>query len=165
MSQFLPEYPEMEMAIWLTSNATQNGIGHLVEGDIVDVREPWYLTSIKVARVAMWLRVEGFEREMFFHLKDPLYNLSHPDPLVEIDTSDPTIITLEKRRYCIPLSNFAQYVNQFDMNRALDISDAYQPFIIESLVEPNVCLYVLPNAPLDLDGLIFDKLTQEYIYG
>jgi hypothetical protein len=162
MSTFKPEYPVMELAVWLTSNATQNGIGHLIEGDIVTVREPHHAISDIEANIALWLRVDGWEREMIGHLTDPLYNLSQADPLAAIDLETPPVV-IEKRRYCIPLQNLVQHTD-FDLDRALDRWDAYQPFIRNMRVMPDMRVYSVIDAPLDLDGLVWDKLTQRYFY-
>jgi hypothetical protein len=65
-----------------------------------------------------------------------------------------------KRRYQISFADLADTVPKFDPVRARDITDEYQPFFIRDDVTGN---FIAEDAPLVVDGLIWDKVETKYI--
>ena len=119
------------------------------------VRQPHYVIGTKEATGYIWLRVEGLEEN-----DGPIFLSPNYDSDVDQrDLNSPTI-RFDKRRYCIPLDRLKKIYHAFDIERAKDINDIYQPFM--NLDEDNF-KYLTPRKPLNVRGLIFDKLKGEYL--
>lgn len=150
MGQTNPRYPVMEIALAVEDCASHTG--RLRErkraGDIVAVRQPHYAIGAKERAAYVWLRLEGLEENEMARLADVL-----------VETEDGPVF--DKRRYCVPLDRLAEVLPGFDVGRARDTADTYQPFY--NLDEETGTWLALQVPPLDVHGLVFDKLTGEYL--
>jgi len=149
MSFLNPNYPVMEIAISLISyEPLESGHERIIEGDIVAVRKPYIGIGNKEAIDFLWLRVEGLEESEFYVLTD----------IVESPSGE----KYDKRRYCIPLEKLEETDSEFDIDIALTPDTIYQPFLI--LDEDNYT-FILEDGhlPLQVSGLIYDKVTGEYL--
>lgn len=150
MSETFINYPIREIAISTENSAPLNS-GHerKLEGDIVAVRNVSNGIGSGETKKFIWLRVEGLEKlEM--------------DVLIEPLTEEPFETIYDKRRYCIPLERLQKFVPTFDINRAKDATDIYQPFL--NIDEDNF-LYLegTESKTLRIEGLVFDKVTGGYL--
>jgi len=146
-----PNYPVMEIAISLVSYAPlASGSERILTGDIAAVRHPDIGVGRKEVEEYMWLRVEGLEEGEFYGLTE----------LIEDSTSE---IIYDKRRYCIPLEKILEVVPNFDIDLALDDDRIYQPFLLVDYDEDYT--FVLEDCclPLQISGLIYDKLIGDYL--
>ena len=144
MGQTNPNYTVFEIAISCEYGGVHtNGLKERkTVGDIIAVRRP----NTAIGRLEMsgyiWLRVEGLEENEMARLKDP------------IDGHD-------KRRYCIPLDRLLAIAPAFNISRAKDLNDKYQPFL--GVDEEPPYRFIYGHRPLNVHGLIFDKQTGRYI--
>jgi len=144
------KFPVMEIAISLTGKANlPSGHERKQLGDIIAIRKPHSVIGSKEVTEFLWLRIEGIEEDLMMLLQD----------IVE-STGQPSVV-YDKRRYCIPLRKLKKFFPSFDIGRAMDKTDIYQPFIVVDEDEPHI--YLADLRPLRIEGLVFDKLKGIYL--
>lgn len=142
MGQTIRRYPILEVSVQTFSRRPVDPSGHerSLEGDIITARSP----TAGIGRLEMhghlWLHLEGCEENDRW-LTEPC-------------------VGYQKRRYQIPLPRLAELFPWFDLARARDIAEVYQPFL---LVDEDTGLYVIRGRPLDLHGIVFDTETRRYL--
>lgn len=127
-------------------------------GDIIVVRHKHGVIGLKEATNLIWLRVDGFEENDY----EPLM-YSNLDVSWDFKGQEPDIIRFDKRRFCIPLKRLKQLFPSFDIDRAKDTEDAYQPFITMDFSDSGYYYYLAYEKPLSIYGLVYDKTIQDYL--
>lgn len=124
-------------------------------GDIISVSR--YVSGggmgKKTPGLVLSVLLEGGEENFMSRLNIPLGD----------DLSDADLHTAiyDKRRYCIPFERLAQVVPGFNVVRARDCVDNYQPF---RLIDQNDRRFCGADArPLSIYGLVFDKVFGRYL--
>ena len=144
MGQTNRQYPVFEIALSCEHGGTHTGgtKERKCIGDIIALRRP--ATAVGSAEMSsyLWLRIEGLEENDMARLTDP------------IDGFD-------KRRYCIPFGRLAAIAPDFNVARAKDLNDKYQPFL--NVDEETPFRFLTARRALNVHGLIFDKQTGGYI--
>lgn len=150
MPETYKEYPIMELTLALESyKDLASGHERCQEGDIVNVRRPKNGTGLGVPKEYLKILVDGFEKNEFDRLTQPIGS--------GVDENGDVIAPFfDKRRYCVPLEKL-----NLDLVRAKDKNDVYQPFLLTDTDEP--FLFLEQNTPLNVYGLIFDKLKGQFI--
>jgi hypothetical protein len=125
------------------------------EGDIISARRVTGGIGLKEARDYLWLHVEGLDDEAMFELK-----------VRNADSSDAE--AYDKRRYCIHFARLKEIFPSFDISRARDRADPYQPFLLIDLDDDdvrlqNVFLPTTAAGPLRVEGLVYDKVKGMYL--
>ena len=147
MSETDPTYPVMEAAISLEAFADlTSGHERKQEGDIISIREPVGFIGFKEAETYLWLKLEGLEEDEMNLLIESLYDGGE---------------VYDKRRYLISLDRLKELEPTFDLNRARDVDDLYQPFL--TLDEDTHQLITENSQPLQISGLVFDKSIGDYL--
>ena len=162
MTEWNKTYPLIEVAVSTRSYSADGGGDRVQEGDIVAARivteGPGYAgIGLKEAKTFLWVRLEGVEEDNIQYLIDAVSE-EHPGRFEELE---PSATKLDKRRYCIPLSRLQSYFPELDINKACDPNDPYQPFLTID-PEDDKYLTLAPREPLNVEGLIFDKVTRTY---
>ena len=140
----------MEVAIALENAADLPTGERKKEGDIITVRPTGTGIGTKEAKIYLWLRLEGLaDRAAFDDLGSPLFE---PD--------EATGLKYDKRRYCIPMERILIVEPTFDVDRARDEADLYQPFMV---VDVEDFTYVTVDPPLQTSGLVYDKVIGDYL--
>lgn len=141
MAETYRSYPVVEVALSVQSLHESAGHERLQEGDIVECRPP----SDAVGRLEMsrflWLRLSGLEGGQYAALSTGVEGF-------------------EKRRYRIPLERLAAVWPGFDVARARDPVEVYQPCLG---LDEDTGRYVWAAAPLEAAGLVQDVVTGEYL--
>ena len=150
MSELDQNYPVMEIAISLVNYAPlDSGHERVLVGDIVTVRKP----DIGVGRFEvynyLWLRVEGLEESEFSRLTDSIVSSAGEK--------------YDKRRYGIPLEKLEELDPEFDADLALDTDNIYQPFLVVDYLDEYYFILEDDHQPFQINGMVFDKETQEYL--
>lgn len=149
-----PQYPVFEIAVSCEHGGTHSG--GLKErkcvGDIIAIRKPAGAVGRLEQSGYLWLRIEGLEENDMARLTEPMTDTGN------VDTA--TVI-YDKRRYCIPFERLQAIVPSFNVSRALNAADKYQPFI--GVDEEPPYRFVREQRPLNVHGLIFDKQTRKFI--
>ena len=145
MGQVNPNYPIKEVAISLESFPIESEHERKQEGDIVTIRDTHYCIGLKEMSRYLWLRIEGLEESEF-------------DELVSVLVDDG--ITFDKRRYCILLEKLKEVDPNFDLDRARDLEDVYQPYLV---IDEDTGIFLIAEEPFQVQGLIFDKSIGEYL--
>ena len=109
-------------------------------GDIIVCRMPHSGIGLREMKEYVWLRLELDE-----NVADRL-----------MDSLEENGSRFEKRRYAIPLNRLSVLVSGFELSRAQDSADPYQPFLN---VDEETGFFLAASKPLRAEGLIFDKLT------
>jgi|SRR3990167_179690 len=137
-------YPVMEIAISCEHGGTHTGgtKERKCVGDIIAIRRPAQAVGRLEQSGYLWLRIEGLEENEMARLTDPIEG--H-----------------DKRRYCIPLDRLAQVVPSFNVARARDLADKYQPFL--GVDEDPPFRFICSERPFNVHGLVWDKQTGGYI--
>ena len=150
MGQTNRKYPIREVALSL-ENAPDNDSGTERKklGDVVVVRNPHFVIGRLEAKPYLWLRLEGLEENEFSEIK----------LRVHLDGDDAKE-RFDKCRYRIPLHRLKQVFPAFDIARAVDLDDIYQPFLT---VDEDNYFYLTEVKPFQVSGLVFDKATGEYL--
>lgn len=165
------DYPTYELAIYVGDSRSddQDGIVRRQTGDIVAVRGANIGVGLKEMHSYIWMRVEGWTKTRMDALISELTPYSQPDVIDDLANMDDESM-YEKHRFCVPLETLNTLLPSFDIDRARDELDLYQPFMIvdegngdEDRLEEG--LYLIGNRPIDLDGIIFDKLLNRFISG
>lgn len=144
MADIYKKYPVKEIAI-LTQNYNDHLHERAKEGDIIAIRKPHNCIGTKEQTNYLWLRIEGLEELELELLNEENYEGN---------------VRFEKRRYCIPLHRLKEVYPAFDITRARDMLDKYQPFMI---IDEETGRYLTPVKPFNIHGLIFDKTKGEYL--
>lgn len=144
------DYPVMEAALSLFHGGRlASGHERATLGDIIEVRLPRGEIGTLERQVFLWLRIYGLDLGDMSQLKTPHFS---NDELPERQ--------FDKRMYSIPLARLKQVMPSFDMERARDPEDLYQPFFV--LDETTGRFVANGQAPLPVQGLILDKRTRRY---
>lgn len=140
MGQTFKKYPIYEVALSLEDCAPHTGgtKERKLAGDIVAFRKPAEAIGLKEMKNFLWLRVEGLEENEMPRLVEP----------VEVGGQ-----YYDKRGYSIPLERLKKVFPSFDIERALNTDEVYQPF----LVLDDDGRYTYNHPPLNVHGLIFKK--------
>ena len=143
-------YISIEVALSL-ENAPDNASGTERKkiGDIVAIRKPHFVIGRLEAKPYVWLRLEGIEEVELHAIQSRLY-----------EGNDPEKEGYDKARYCIPLHRIKAVFPSFDIDRALDLTDIYQPFLT---IDEDGFKYLTEIPPFQISGLVFDKSTGEYL--
>lgn len=140
----------MEVAIALQNEPDDPGGERMKEGDIIVLRPQATGIGSKETKIFLWLRLEGlFTRIEFDPLKESIYE---PD--------EDTGVRYDKRRYCIPFARLQIVDPSFDINRARDSADLYQPYLVTDAEDYT---FVSTNPPFQVSGLVYDKAVGDYI--
>lgn len=123
-------------------------------GDIVDARpERSTVNGVGSGETKdfIWLRLRGFSRDKMDRLTD-----------IMEDTTAGKIY--DKRRYYINLEDLKKQFPAFDIARAKDANDFYQPFYITNKQKDANWGYefLIRSVIFDARGLVFDKQTRLY---
>ena len=141
----------MEVAIALENAQDDSGGERKKEGDIIAVRLSGSYIGTKEATNHLWLRLEAadYERLQFDALVEAVFE---PDQ----DTGT----RYDKRRYCIPFGRLLILDPAFDVDRARDPADIYQPYLV---VDEEDYTFVSSESPFQVSGLVFDKTVGDYL--
>lgn len=146
MGQTNRVYPVVEVALSCTAHAPlDSGHERKLTGDIIAVRPPNMGIGLMEGHRYLWLRLDSWEEEQTGQLT------------MSVQEGD---VAYEKRRYQIPLERLKAIVPAFDVDRALDPTDPYQPFLS---VDLETGLFLSAAPPLDIHGLVLDVVTGEYL--
>ena len=116
-------------------------------GDILTVRPVRGVVGDAERKRFLWLHVRSSNDSEFVHaLQQPMFTGT-------IETEDR--VQYEKRRYYIPLAKLKEAMPSFDVSRALDVTDPYQPFLGTDEDLPWRTLY--QPVALGIEGLVYDK--------
>lgn len=150
------KFPIIEVGI-LTINYPDHDSERAKEGDIITAKIPKHnVMGTGVWKNRIRLFVEGFEENEY-----PKLVLEDFDTDIDDDEAyEQKLPRYSKRRYCIPLRRLKKVFPAFDINKAKDPLDVYQPFTI--LDEDNG-KYLTPRKPFNVHGLIFDKVKGDYV--
>lgn len=147
MGQINQVYPVVEAALSLEDcRSLPSGHERKLTGDIVGIRPPDVGVGRKEMKRFLWLRVEGLEELEFQGLAGPL-------AFSKTEVYD-------KCRYCVPLKRLKEVDPDFDIEKALDPDLTYQPYL---LTDEETGLFLATAPVFSVHGLIFDKLTGEYL--
>ena len=117
------------------------------EGDIITVRVPRGCIGRKERSSFLWVHIDGLTSDDR-HLKGC-------DRVNETDKS-----VRAKRRYSVPLDRLKAVVPTLDLARVRDLNDEYQPFLT---IDARTGDCKLVGTPLNMAGLVYDKLMGTYI--
>lgn len=153
MGQTNPKYPVFEVVLSLEdADAHTGGTKERKQaGDIIGIRKPLGAIGSGEMHRFLWLWLEGLEENEMTRLTEPLYAIPGDDTSQQFD----------KRRYSIPLARLQAVVPSFNIARALDVTDMYQPFLLPDLESPFP--HLTTPRPLDVHGLVFDKSVGGFI--
>lgn len=161
-------YTNREYTTWEISILTEEYADHDNErccvGDIIAVRRPHNIIGTKEAYNMIWLRVDGLEMGEYSAFKYPELGYDYDfkiDHLPKVGT-DPSN-RFDKKRYCVPLRRLKKVIPSFNINRAKDLEDLYQPFITMDFSTSNYWYYLAPETPLSVYGLVYDKTIGDYL--
>jgi len=152
-------YTRMRTAL-NTPEFTPLASGHrrAVCGDIICCQPPNQIDPVgsigkAEAHTLLWLYLEGLEDQEMQLLASRDW-----EPYL---TGDEPTIKFDKRRYCIPFRRLKKMYPAFDINRAKDPSDPYQPFVFI----PDDPPYYFQSRPIvfQVQGLVFDKATGRFL--
>ncbi len=150
------KWPVVEVAVLTVNRPDIPASERACVGDIIAVRNPHYVIGTKETKDYIWLRIEGLEETDLWKLDGPAFD----DKTLYLGWFEEKRKRYEKRRYCIPLRTLKEYFPDFDIDRAKNPNDIYQPFMI--LDEDNLT-YLAPRKPFRVEGLVFDKVTGNYL--
>ena len=141
----------MEMAIALESLDDTPGGERKKEGDIVVVRPIGMGVGESETKRYLWFRVDGMlYRHSYDFLLMPNYDPDDPE----------TGVVYDKRRYSVPLERLLTFDPAFDVDRARDLNDLYQPYMV---MDEETFEYLTIDPPFDLaGGLVWNKLAGDY---
>ncbi len=149
-------FPIIEIGV-LTINYPDHDNERAKEGDIIMARIPEHnVMGTAVWRDRIRLLIEGLEENEYPKLAGVNFDSDIDD--LEADDLKPPIY--DKRRYCIPLGRLEKIFPSFNINRARDVLDIYQPFMN---LDEDTGKYLTPRKPLNVHGLIFDKVKGDYL--
>ena len=150
------KYPVREISI-ACINRPDHDNERLCVGDIVTIRKPHHVIGKKEAKSLIWLRVEGLEEIEIGTLVQESSGLMMDEDKAAVSER------FEKRRYFIPLQRLKKIKPDFDIARAMDTNDSYQPFMVVDFADSGFFRYLASDKPLSVHGLIFDKIRGEYL--
>jgi hypothetical protein len=150
------KYPVMEIAV-AAINRPDHQNERVIPGDIVAFRRPHFVIGTKEGSDFIWLLIDGLEENEWGNL----ISLGH-DADVHSDIEDAGPV-YDKRRYFIPLARLKKLRPDFNIQRAMDPGDFYQPFITIDFSDSGYWYYLANEKPLSIHGLIFDKVKGAYL--
>lgn len=136
------DFPIVEIAIRVCSNPEFWRTG---AGDIIAIRPPDLGVGTLEQHHLLWLRVEGLEHNEIWRLAEWLEESGG---------------ICEKRRFCIPLSRLKELDPSFDIAKATDLEQVYQPYL---LVDEETGFYLTGGPIFDATEIVFDKLTGQWL--
>lgn len=148
MGQTRRSYSVWEVALSVEDGADHAGGERKKVGDIIALRRPGVGIGRLEGQTLLWLRLTGLEDSEMRKLKSQLVVAGVAQ-------------RFDKRRYCIPLHRIAQRIPSFDVARALNLSEWYQPFLMADEDPPYQFLTTTPA--FRVEGLVFDKVRGEYL--
>lgn len=165
MPETFRSYQTWEVALFVVDNSPlASGHERVQEGDIAAIRLPLPHIGTKERFKFLWVRLSGEDDNIMSDLAQP--NTEPADTLNENGTFQRGANVFEKRRFCIPFERLND-VSAFDLARARDTADSYQPFqpIDEDMpIDGGEGLRLgSSRGPLDIRGLVFDKSTGMYL--
>jgi hypothetical protein len=147
MPQTYKEYTVVELSLELHDNLDlASGHERSKEGDIINVRSPHLGTGKAVHKNYLKLLVSGLDK----------YELGSLSELMEAENGT----LYDKRRYCIPLERLKMFYPSLDIGKLKDRNESYQPIC---MVDEDTNNFFYQGAPLDVHGLVFDKLKMRYL--
>lgn len=160
-------YATLEVCISTYSRSELSKGERAQEGDIVARREPGNGIGTAEAHNFLWLRISGLEELGLWKLTD-IFTDPPTRPEDRPVVGRRYFALFDKRRFCIPLERLKIVAPWLDLNRVRDRSDPYQPFIPIDLDDDDVrlqhtFLVGAAHRPLEIIGLVFDKVTGRYI--
>ena len=87
---------------------------------------------------------------------------TEPEDLIETDPLNAGASRFEKRRFAIPLQRLKERVATFDLARARDKTEIYQPFVGTN-TDTRQVIETTWDAPMPMSGLILDKVLGRYV--
>ena len=138
------QYPVFEAALSCEDCAPHtNGIHERkLAGDIIGIRRPALGIGSAERSRYIWLRLEGLEENEMWLLTE-------------------LIPEFDKRRFAIPFTRLRQAYPDFDISRAMNRDEIYQPFLN---VDHNPPYYFLNEVPaFDVHGLVWDKVRGQFL--
>lgn len=153
-------YPAAEVAI-IAADRPDHDNERVKSGDIVNIRKPHYVIGTKEANEYLWLRITGLEENEYVQLISSGFDLDADHEFGHQILGETK--RYEKRRFMIPLERLKKYYPPFDISRALDPNDKYQPFLTIDFSESGYYYFLDSVKPLDVHGLVFDKLKGVFL--
>jgi hypothetical protein len=123
------------------------------EGDIITSRREIGGVGTLEAQKYLWILVDGLEENDLYALHQTLFD---GDP-----AGDDPVNEIEKRRFRIALADLALRDPDFDVERARDPLDIYQPYL--QLDSDDFIFIPSSVLPFDAQGLVWDKSTGLYL--
>ncbi len=121
-------------------NQTKDGSGRRPYNTLC----PYGYIGFREMYTRIWLRVTGWDISDYGKLTD-LWDEG---------------VDREKRRYCVPLERLQAIKPDLDVNRCLNLSDFYQPFLA---VDEETGFILAESPPIEISGLVLDKATGDYL--
>ena len=145
MGQILKVYPIRQLEVFCGHYQDTLDNERLKLGDIIVARPPKNYIGFGQMYRSIWIPVEGLEEGEMNQLESRIVEDG---------------VNFDKRRYCVPLLRLKEIVPSFKVNRALDSTDLYQPFL--TLDEETGIIFRV-DPPLEAQGLIWDKARGVYL--
>lgn len=147
------KYPVFEIGVLAINYPDHTPNGRAKMGDIITSRIPiHYVMGTGVWRDRIRLMVEGVEEDEIPFLQTSNWDSDY--------RNDEGVNAFDKRRFCVPLHRLKETFPSFNLNRAKDTNDIYQPFM---LLDEDNGKYLTLRKPLSVHGFVFDKLKREYL--
>ena len=158
MSEVLRNYQRLLCVLNTQDYGFEGGGERSLCGDIIGVRPliPGIYGGLgtKQGAVNLILHLEGLDKNEMDQL-----HLGYDVPFDPENNED--FVSYDKRRYCIPFKRIKKLHPPFNINRAQDPDDVYQPFVT---MDPDPFFEFLANPQLfRVEGLVFDKATGRYL--
>lgn len=157
MSYTNREYPVMEIAI-AAVNRPDHQNERLIPGDIISVRKPHFVIGTGEGSRVLWMLADGIEQMNWGNLSTSNYDMD-----ISYINPDYSGERFDKRRYYIPFNRLKKVYPSFDINRAVNENDLYQPFITIDFSDSGYWYYLAKQKPLDVHGLVFDKVKGDFL--
>lgn len=159
MPETFNEYIEWEIAISTQSySPLASGHERVQEGDIVTIRRPLGYIGTKESSLFIWLRIEGEDTSVMEAFRHPEFL---PDTDTRSDSFGDPLVYYDKKRFRIPLERLKEILPRFDLDRARDPLDDYQPFL--PIDEDDFHHLDSPAPAYTFWGLVFDKNKMSYL--
>ncbi len=150
MGETNPNYPTMEIALAKINAPDLPDHERMKKGDIIAIRKPGTFIGGKEGKTFLWLQIEGLEEIEFGNFCQQVFEPTDPE----------TGVSFDKRRYCVPFGRLSVLYPAFNLTRASDPNDFYQPFL---LIDSEDFEIVSADPAYDVSGLVFDKAIGDYL--
>lgn len=150
MGETNPNYPTMEIALAKTNAPDLPDHERMKRGDIIAIRKPGSYIGSKEGKTFIWLHIDGLEQNDFAVFTQQVFEPTDPETGERFD----------KRRYSIPFGRLTTLYPAFNLTRATDSNDFYQPFL---LIDSEDYEIVSADPAYDVTGLVFDKAIGDYL--